>query len=120
MNHDAALQNIYREWQRLAEAEGEAIRTGNWPAVADCQHAMEQLQSRITACGDRVRAANDTTLRATVNELIEMERRNNVLLDLARHSARMQLDKLSEAGRILRRVQRSYAPKPDAAWTSFS
>ncbi len=130
MNSDAALQKVYREWHRLAEAEGEAIRAGNWTAVADCQRAMEQLQPRILACAEQARngsirsgadpAVVDQNLRATINELIELERRNNALLELARRSAHTQLAELSEADRTLRRVQRSYAPKPAAAWTSFS
>ena len=130
MNSNSTLQEIYREWHRLAEAEGEAIRAGNWTAVADCQRALEQLQPRIAACAQHARnesappvadrATADQNLRATINELIELERRNHGLLELARRSAHAQLAELSEADRTLRRLQRSYAPKPAAAWTSFS
>ena len=130
MNADAALHETYQEWRRLAEAEGDAIRTENWPAVAECQKAMERLQSRIIHCAGEVRkewnrtgadrAEKEKKIHTTIAELIEIERRNNSLLNLARRAAEEQLDELSEAGRTLRRVQRSYAPTPDPVWTSFS
>jgi hypothetical protein len=47
MSADRDLQNSYREWRRLAEAEGEAIRAGNWMLVFDCQNVLRQLQPRI-------------------------------------------------------------------------
>jgi len=52
------LQNAYQEWRRIAEAEGEAMRQRNWPAVAECQNALEKLQPRI------VQITNDTRQRS--------------------------------------------------------
>jgi hypothetical protein len=130
MSAEAALQDAYREWRRLAEAEAEAIRAENWLLVSDCQRAMEQLQSRITSCTDEARRewsrpgvdrkAREQTLHTTINELVEIEHRNNALLNLARSAAQEHAQELSEAGRTLRRVQRSYAPAPAPVWTSFS
>jgi hypothetical protein len=130
MSADAILQNAYVEWRRLAEAEGNAIRSGNWSAVADCQNALERLQSRILICANDARqewirsgadrSAKEESLCATIHELIQLERRNSAILDLARLTTGTQLEELSEARRVLRRVQRSYSPKPEAAWTSFS
>src|ERR1051326_8835249 len=120
---DAELHAAYAEWRRLAEAEGEAIRAENWLVVADCQSAMERLQSRIIRCSEEARKEwnrtgvdrmeREKTIRAAVTELVEIERRNNSLLNLARRAAQEHLEQWSEAGRTLRRVQRSYAPTPD-------
>jgi hypothetical protein len=124
------LQDAYTEWRRLAETEGEAIRTRNWPLVADCQKALQQLQPQISHYlqdaqqeGTRLGldcAAKEKSLRAVVAELIEIEQRSNTRLEVMRRDAQARLGQLEQAGRTLRQVQRSYAPAHPTAWTSLS
>jgi hypothetical protein len=130
MNASDELQNAYQEWRRLAKAEGEAIRDSNWSLVADCQNAMQKVQGQVLQWSDEARkewarlgvegASREKSVRTLITELIEIERRNNVLLDTVRQAATAQLVELKQAGHTLRQVQRSYAPARPPVWTSFS
>ena len=120
MNTDRDLQHSYLEWQRLAEAEGEAIRAGNWMLVFDCQNALRQLQPRIvrqTEAAHRECAALgldpealEFEMDTMIHSLIELESRNHSLIDARRCLAQEELAKLEQASLTLRRIQRSYAP----------
>ena len=88
MNTGYELEEAYAEWRGLAESEGEAIRTQNWSQLAVCQKALGHLQERITDLTQAVRAeagpespARELALRSIVGELIQLERRNQTLLD---------------------------------------
>jgi ElaB/YqjD/DUF883 family membrane-anchored ribosome-binding protein len=130
MNASDELQNAYQEWRRLAKAEGEAIRAGDWSLVSDCQNAMQKIQGRIMHCTEEARrewarlgaegAAREKSVRTLITELIDIERQNNTLLDTVRQTAQTQLGELKQAGHTLRQVQRSYAPARPPVWTSFS
>ena len=130
MTAEHQLQDAYREWRRLAEAEGEAIRAGNWMLVCDCQTALKELQPRIIRFTGEAqsewdnpgvdRPTKENHLRETVKSLIELEWRNNSLLDVRRQSAMAEFEELNRARRALRRVQRSYAPAQASGWNSFS
>jgi tRNA isopentenyl-2-thiomethyl-A-37 hydroxylase MiaE len=130
MSADRDLQNSYREWKRLAEAEGEAIRAGNWMLVFDCQNVLRQLQPRIVR---QTEAAHrewtnlgldsevmENNLNAVIHSLIELESRNRSLIDARQRLAREELAKLEQASLTLRRIQRSYLPPNSARWISFS
>jgi hypothetical protein len=130
MSADNRLQDAYKEWRRLVETEGEAIRSGNWLLVADCQTALQRLQPQILAHIQDAqeewarlgldRAAREQGFRSVVTELIEIERRNNASLNAVRETALAQFAQLEQNGRTLRQVQRSYAPAPSSAWSSLS
>ena len=130
MNAETHLQEAYREWRRLAEAEGEGIRTSNWSLVDDCQKALQQLQHQLIRHTQEAQeewartgsdpAAHQQNLCATVSELIRIESHNNSLLDSVRQKAQMQLGRLEQAGRTLRQVRRSYSPSHSAAWQSLT
>ena len=126
MNADRALQETYREWRRLSEAEGEAIRAGNWMLVFDCQNALRRLQPLIIRRTGEARQEwvengwncqdKESELGAVVKSLIELERRNYFLLETRRRVAENELAKLEQASLALRRIQRSYAPAHSASW----
>jgi hypothetical protein len=130
MSAEHELNQAYREWRRLAETEGEAIRAGNWVLVADCQKALQQLQPRIQLHTREAqnewtrlgldRTAKDEHFRAMISELIQIESRNHELLRNMEQIARAQIGQLEQAGRMLRRVQQFYAPSRPAGWTSYS
>jgi hypothetical protein len=127
MNASEELQSAYQEWHRLAKAEGEAIRNGNWTLVAECQNALQQLQPRIIRCMEEARQENSRPgiepndyLRGLIAELIEIENQNNALLKSVRGAAQAQLGQLEQSGHTLRQVQRSYAPPRPPVWSSFS
>lgn len=130
MNASPELEADYLEWQRLAEAEGEAIRSGDWIYACDCQNALKQLQPRIISHTARAqmdgpahgpaRLEQEEKFRTIVRQLIELEQRNFQLLDSRIRSAHAELDKLQHANFTLHRIQRSYAPARPAVWNSFS
>jgi hypothetical protein len=130
MNAETQLHQALQEWRRLAEVEGEAIRSRNWPLVAECQDALRDLQPNIDEFTRKARQewaglgsqqqSSLETLRQTLGGLIELESRNYARLTALRHGARTRLEQLESAGRTLRQVQRSYSPGTPAAWTSFS
>lgn len=130
MNADHDLQHSYREWRRLAEAEGEAIRAGNWMLVFDCQNALRQLQPRIVRQTDAARRewaalgldaeAKEDDLHAIINCLIQLQSRNGSLINARRCLAQEELAKLEQASLTLRRIQRSYVPAGSAGWNSLS
>jgi hypothetical protein len=129
MNTDRDLQHSYHEWRRLAEAEGEAIRAGNWMLVFDCQNALRQLQPRIvrqTEAAHREWAAlgldpgaMEQEMETMIHALIELESRNNSLINARRCLAQEELAKLEQASLTLRRIQRSYAPPVSRLETYF-
>ena len=130
MNAERDLLEACREWRRLAEAEGEAIRTRNWELCSACQNALQLLREHITALLPAVRAewarsngggairqqAFDDTLR----RLIELERRNQTLLQSLREAARLKIQQLNEAKIKLKQLRRSYGFVHAPARQSFS
>jgi hypothetical protein len=130
MSAEHKLEAAYQEWRRLAEVEGEAIRTWNWPLLSDCQSALEKLQHLISRLIRDTRdewrklgvdsAQREQGLRAQVLKLIDIESRNKVAISEAKRKAETELSQLDLAGRTLRQVQRSYSSSQPAVWTSFS
>jgi hypothetical protein len=124
------LDHAYSEWRRLAEAEGKAIRAGDWGFVADCQKALRNLQSVIDRLSNSNReesplkessiSVRRLPSRASVLELIELQRQNLATLQQRRERLSAHVEQLSRTVRNLRGLQRSYASPPPAAWNSFS
>lgn len=130
MSAERRLLESYKEWRRLAETEGEAIRVHNWPMVADCQKALQLLQPIISRHTQEVLEQNglerSQSLAAQEHygellaELIQIEARNKALLHSAWQAAQIQAGQLKQAAQMLRRVRRFYAPSSPGAWTSVS
>ncbi len=130
MTADATLHEAYKDWQKLAEQEGEAIRERDWLRVSDFQNRLKALQPRIirlTALAREEwqklgldRTAKEAELRKMISGLIEIERNNSSALATAKEGAREKLDQLDSARQNLKRVQRSYSPAYLAVWNSFS
>jgi hypothetical protein len=127
------LQHAYSEWRRLAEAEGKAIRAGDWPFVTDCQKAIVEIQRVIDHAskqnpaqsfhGSSVRDAEigrKTKQRATVLELIELQRQNLAALEQRRQRLSAHVEEVSRSSRNLRGIQRSYTSPRPPAWNSYS
>lgn len=130
MNAEQSLLDAYSEWHRLAEAEGSAIRRRDWKFLPECQQALKKIQPTITqltlAARDEWKksgadlAAKGKIIHTVVRELIELARRNKMLLQAAREAAQARREDLEQAHRNLKRLQLSYVSARQAAWTSFS
>lgn len=126
MNPDKTLHACV-EWQRLAEAEAEAIQANDWPRLAACQNAIAQLQTEISGPTDGepprlggARPPQPDELRLRIAELIKLETHNGALLADKIKLARTKLQDLNRCTCNLRRVQKSYAPGRAPGWTSYS
>jgi len=118
MNAEAELLNAYRDWHRLARAEAKAIRTRNWDLLADCQLAIADFQNligRLTleARNEWERAGlnaveKERHIQVFIQELIELTRNNQAMLQHAKDEATAKLEALGQAGQNVKRLQRSY------------
>lgn len=130
MTAEQSLIETYASWRRLAEAEGEAIRSSDWQVVAECQNTLRELQPHIIGLTDKAqkewaisgadRQAKEEAVRSIVRKLIEQEQRNSALLNSLLESTRVQLGELEQTSQNLKRLQRSYSPARPCMWTSFS
>jgi len=130
MNAERDLTEAYQEWRGLAETKGAAIGARNWSMVAACHKAVQQLQERISRLVPAARkewprsgsnrAVKQSVLNATIHELIKLEQRNQTLLQAMKEATRVKLDQLSQAGRNLQQIQRSYGMDRPTGWSSFS
>jgi len=130
MDTKQELLEVYDFWLASSEREGEAIRAGDWPAVAQCQEVKRQLQPKIirhteTAQQEWTQAGRDWAdvqrdVHAVVGLLMDLETRNGELLAGRRRGAETEMAGLDGAHRTLQRVHRSYAPEQPAAWHSYS
>jgi hypothetical protein len=130
MSAEQALLNAYAEWHRLTKAEGNAIRLRNWNFLLECQEALKKLQPFISQLNFAARSEwknsgtdyfeKEKAVHAIVSELIELGRRNQALLKVAREAALAKREQLEQAGRNLKRLQLAYVSARSPAWTSFS
>jgi hypothetical protein len=104
MTGETILLEAYQDWRRLAELEGEAIRTRDWTLMADCQQRLSGLQPRILRLTDQARE----------------EWRQAGVDPAEKKTARTHLSQMDLARQNLKRVHRSYSPASPAVWNSFS
>jgi hypothetical protein len=125
-----SLQDTCFQWRRLAEAEGQAMRAGNWPLVADCQAALQELQGPLSSqiaqarqqlAASRSSVANgEEQLRNLLLPLMDLEKRNLNWLATRRQRLSQQVEQLGRTSRNLRRIHRSYSPAAPPDWTSLT
>ncbi len=118
MSAERELLRAYGEWHRLAEAETKAIQRRNWRLLSDCHLAIRDYQTLVCNLTQQAKAEwqqsgvnleqKSRSLQVLVSDLVERTRRNHALLEQTLGVAREQLDQLGEAGKNLKRLQRSY------------
>ena len=129
MRDAAPLWDLYEDWKDLTEQEGAAILSADWVAVRRCQRAKEQLQPKIVrltealkaeAENDQQRAAINIRIRAKVNELIELERKNSAALEKRMAEHQQERAALDETSNRLRKVHQTYSPAQPSIWNQYS
>ena len=118
MSAETELLRAYREWHRLAMAETKAIQTRNWALLTDCHLAIKDYQVMVSRLTQDARAEWQSTgcnvaekeknLQVLISDLLDVTRQNQGRLQTALANARQQIDELGEAGKNLKRLQRSY------------
>lgn len=128
MNAEEQLEAARGIWEQLAQHEGEAIRSRDWAALTACQQSIEQLQSEVTSLLGQVRefwsqfpagAPREKQIRQGFSNIIELERSNAALLEIAARQNRSELSQLQTATQSMQRLRASYAPALPSAWNSF-
>src|ERR1041385_7253469 len=124
------LLDLYQEWRKWTELEGEAILESNWPQVKRCQAAKAELQPRLLQQTDAAQAeckrdgidrrAFDKQVRSRVNELIYLETRNGEFLAEQRKQAQAEMATLERSGRNITKIHRQYSTGSGMAWESYS
>jgi hypothetical protein len=130
MSACATLLELYQEWRKWTESEGEAILSNDWRQVSRCQAAKTELQPRILKQTDLAQAecardgidrkSFEKQVRSRVNELIYLETRNAEFLAEQKDLARKEYDALERSSRKLPKIQRRYASGAGAGWESYS
>jgi hypothetical protein len=115
------LALLYGQWRSLTEEEGAAIQSGAWEQVGHFQAAKLRLQPRITELSQRLdQRTHEREFRFVVDELIQLERRNDGWLHDRRRETQRQLEDLDKTSRNLRQLHKSYVPPARAHWQSYS
>jgi hypothetical protein len=123
VNDSKDLTAVLAEWRRLAEAQGEGIRAGNWSFVAECEKTIARLQSSSHHLRQRANPAgvpSKPSHRSTVLDLIALQQRNLATLQQRREILSNQIENLTRTSRNLRGIQRSYSPPGSTGWSSYS
>jgi hypothetical protein len=129
MNARHDIEKFLGQWLELTQAEAGAIESAEWSEVQEIQSTKAALQKSLSAARERLMAEesgpllapkNDDPLRLEVGRLVSQENRNAELLAAQMRRARAEQEKRAEALRNLRRLQRSYGRRLDAAWQTYS
>ena len=121
MSAPEELSDLFQQWQLLTEEESGAITAGAWDQVEHYQSAKARLQPRITEVSRRLDPTDlEQRFRSVINDLMEMERRNDALIQEKRQEAKEQENTLDRTQRNLRQIQKSYIPPSRTHWQSYS
>ena len=130
MNAKQELLEVYENWRKWSEREGDAILAGDWPAVGECQEAKRGLQPQIHHLTGQAQAEwgrqgfdwaeVQRDVRRVVGVLMGLETRNSEILADKRRTAEVTMAGLDGTHRKLRRIQLSYATPQPAAWHTYS
>src|SRR3954465_4200918 len=130
MSACATLLELYQEWRKWTESEGEAILANDWRQGGRCQAAKGELQPRIlkqtglaqAECArDGIdRKSFEKQVRSRVNELVYLETRNGEFLAEQKQLGKAELKALERSSRNLPKIQKRYASGSAAAWESYS
>lgn len=123
MDQPHQLLDLFRLWREFSEAEGVAIRVGDWARVESCQNAKLKLQEQMTEASAELKPVvfvEDVQLRRSVEELIALERENDRALAEQRAALETRGAELAQTTRNVRLLQQSYRSPRAAAWHSYS
>lgn len=116
---------LLEQWLEFTQAEGAAIQSAAWAKLRVIQARKADLKKSLAEAEARWVRENSGAVqkpfRAEVSRLISLETRNAELLAAQLRRAQAQQESLNDAGRNLRKIQRSYVPRTlPTAWQSYS
>lgn len=126
----ASLNDLYGQWRALTDAEGDAIRAGDWSAVKNVQSRKEILKRELLAAADVWHAEwskpdegkreYERVFRPVISELIALEQRNHAWLCEQRARAQAEINELDASSRNLRGINRAYSSGTRSCWQTYS
>lgn len=123
------LIELYSQWRRLTEAEGEAINQGRWQDVDHQQALKQELKDRILLATENwqsdypvrlTQAEYDRRFRAIISELIVMESANHATLCARREALQQERGRAGQTLQNLRGLNRTYGRQQQTCWHSYS
>ena len=115
------LRALYEQWRALTEEEGAALENRDWTRLTQSQTGKARLQPRIANVSRQLEPAiHEREFRSMVEHLIELERRNQALLQNLQRHAQDEQQELDRSRRHLRQLHQSYVPPARAHWQSYS
>lgn len=118
-----SITQLCDEWRRLTEAETAAIHARDWGALTEVQRQKFDLRSAFDAAAQRSDSDEPVrrrAIRATVEQLMAMERTNLDLLSAHVSVAQGEQQRLAASMQNLRRLHRYTVQSASPAWQSYS
>lgn len=125
-----SLRSYYEQWRSLTEAEGKAIRRGQWQQVERLQASKQELQSLIIGATEDLRAEYrqhglpveevEESFRGVLEDLVRSESANAQSLQQQLAHADEQLAELEGHAAKLSQVRQAYVPTRESSWHSYS
>ncbi len=124
------LRQLYRQWQSLTQAEGDAIRRGSWPILARLQASKRLLQQSITTATRGLEAEQaahgigrghlEDEFGGLVADLMQLESRNLESLEAQLRLAKAHEQELESSAARLRLIRDTYGHERPSLWHSYS
>lgn len=115
----AELLDLLQQWRDTTLVEGQAIAHSQWDTVAACQ-ARKNEWMRDWPFPPLDVATAPPLVRALMEEIVALERRNYEQLTLGLENTRQQLEALGQSRQQLRQLRRAYSASHPPAWESWS
>jgi len=112
------IEELLEQWQKLTNAESDAITSGQWEAVLAAQQNKRSLQEQI----DRVCAGfkmESSNFAVRISKLLEQERANQQALADKRRLAHHAFAQSESSLRHLRQLNRAYGADVGNQWQSY-
>jgi phage shock protein A len=119
MTATADLVELLRQWRDTTLEESQAIEQGRWEVVTACQ-AQKSNWMRDWPFAPMELAEAPAEVRALVEEIVALERRNYDHLTTNLENTRQQLEAIGQSRRQLRQLRRAYGTGQTSAWESWS
>lgn len=115
----ADFQELLRLWRDTTLEERQAIDDGHWETVAACQARKSEWMRDWPFPATNLQA-EPPEIRALVEEILALERRNYDKLTATLDNTRAQLEAIGQSRQHLRQLRRAYGGARASAWESWS
>jgi hypothetical protein len=137
MDYGTHIKALLEEWQKLTQAESDAIASGQWQALLGAQQAKQSLREQIdellreapSPANSHPSSVNNQTVgrkspiagapNHLISRLLEQERANQQALAEKRRLAHHAFAQSENSLRHLRQLNRAYGEQVGNQWQSY-